>query len=573
MANIDKTKIDVSFTPTKKGLYVKTAGKRRLLCPRIRVIASGTFEGEDIQHLVVRFRKMDKKVDFLVLPKSDALHPLRIMERLTDANFAVPNSPEDRRLLGRYISEAHPEKSALLTRRTGWHEDIFVTPDKTYGDSDWGIIKSFPVFRQEGLFDTGETLGDWKKKVAMPAGTSSRLMFAIGAAFAAPLLKLSGVESGGFHFVGKSSIGKTTALLVAQSVWGSAVEEELTTWATTETSLEEVAQGHCDIILCLDEIANLLGTPVEVARRARKIAFMIATGQGKRRSVRYASKTYVHARWRTLILSSGETGLSDTSAAGGLGRLGGEAVRFIDLPARVNQDWGVFEELPKGSDSSVKATTAIVGACKEAFGVAGPAFIEAIGDDLDATKQRVKELMSAFFIEQKMEGSGGWEGRFAKRFALIYAALVMAAEFKIVPWKRKAIMRAVTACYLDALAATNKADQSIEKSLNRLRKRLKSPSRILDLVGLAEPTIKKKKIFGYRVKRKQQLFFAIKTEQFDKLMDGRFAASVILRVLRRRGYLLTHASSDDLSKPVMIKGAKPIRHYCILEKFLIDDTP
>lgn len=572
MANLDKTQDDISFECTKKGLYVQIGGKGRFLCPRIRVLASGTFEGENIHHLVIQFQKIDKKVDFLVLPKSDALHPLRIMERLTDANFAVPNSPEDRGRLGRYISEAYPEKSVLLTRRTGWHEDIFVTPDKTYGKSDWGIIKSFPVFRQEGLFDSGETLGDWKKKVAMPAGASSRLMFAIGAAFAAPLLKLSGVESGGFHFVGKSSIGKTTALLVAQSVWGSAVEEELTTWATTETSLEEVAQGHCDIILCLDEIANLLGTPVEVARRARKIAFMIATGQGKRRSARYASKTYVHARWRTLTLSSGETGLSDTSAAGGLERLGGEAVRFIDLPARVNQDWGVFEELPKGSDSSVKAAMAIVGACKKAFGVAGPAFIEAIVDDLDVTKHRVKELMSAFFAEQNMEGVGGWEGRFAKRFALIYAALVMAAEFKIVPWKRKAIMRAVTACYLDALAATNKADQSIEKSLKRLRKKLRSTSRVLGTEEFATEPARKKKPFAYLVKRKEGTFFAINATQFKNFMGGPFNARVVLRTLKRKGNLVTQAKSDKFVKHVEIKGLGRKTYYCIREEFLVDDA-
>lgn len=570
MANSDKTKIDVSFTPTKKGLYVKTEGEKRLLCPRIRVIASGPFEGDDIQHFVIRFKKMDKKIDFLVLQKSDALYPMRVMGRLADANFAVPSSPKDRGLLVRYINEALPEKTALLTKRTGWHEDIFVTPDKTYGESDWGIIKSFPVFRQEGIFTTGGELDEWKETVANPAGASSRLMFAIGAAFAASLLKFSDVESGGFHLVGETSIGKTTALIVAQSVWGRAVREKLATWDVKNAGLEEVTQGHCDILLCLDEIALAAESSRGAATRIRNVSFKSSSGQGTRRSVRYQPPNYAHAEWRTLILSTGETSLSDISAAGGLKRLGGEAVRFIDLPARVNPAWGIFEKLPTGSEGSEEAVIAIEEACKVAFGMAGPAFIEAILDDLDAIKKRVSKLMSSFFAEQNMEGVGGREGRFAKRFALIYAALVMAAEFKIVPWKRKAIMRAVTACYLDALAATNKADQSIEKSLNRLRKKLRSSTRVQDIEGSVEPATKKKP-FAYRVKRKEGTFFAIKAKRFEKFMGSPSNARVVLRTLKKSENLVTQAKSNRLVKHVEIKGLGRKTYYCIREEFLVDD--
>jgi uncharacterized protein (DUF927 family) len=45
-------------------------------------------------------------------------------------------------------------------------------------------------------------------------------VLAISAAFAGPLLNLIDAESGGFHLRGASSIGKTTALVLAGSVWG-----------------------------------------------------------------------------------------------------------------------------------------------------------------------------------------------------------------------------------------------------------------------------------------------------------------------------------------------------------------
>ena len=45
-------------------------------------------------------------------------------------------------------------------------------------------------------------------------------MFVLCAAFAGPLLPKLDIEAGGFHLVGCSSVGKTTLLDVAGSVWG-----------------------------------------------------------------------------------------------------------------------------------------------------------------------------------------------------------------------------------------------------------------------------------------------------------------------------------------------------------------
>jgi uncharacterized protein (DUF927 family) len=46
------------------------------------------------------------------------------------------------------------------------------------------------------------------------------LIFAVSAALAGPLLFLCDEQPGGFHFVGSSSTGKTTALQLAGSVLG-----------------------------------------------------------------------------------------------------------------------------------------------------------------------------------------------------------------------------------------------------------------------------------------------------------------------------------------------------------------
>ena len=56
-----------------------------------------------------------------------------------------------------------------------------------------------------------------------------------GHRFAAPLLEPAQIESGGFHLVGTTSIGKTTALNVAGSVAGL---KNIPNWRATVNALE-----------------------------------------------------------------------------------------------------------------------------------------------------------------------------------------------------------------------------------------------------------------------------------------------------------------------------------------------
>lgn len=83
----------------------------------------------------------------------------------------------------------------------------------------------------------------WKATIARYAAGNSRLIFSIAAAFAAPMVHLLGTESGGFNLRGPSSIGKSTSLVVAGSVWGG-VKGYTKQWRATENGLESIAAKH-----------------------------------------------------------------------------------------------------------------------------------------------------------------------------------------------------------------------------------------------------------------------------------------------------------------------------------------
>src|SRR5205814_2019805 len=109
----------------------------------------------------------------------------------------------------------------------------------------------------------------------------------------------------GFHLVGGSSIGKTTALLVAGSVCGGGgIGGYLRSWRATSNGLEGVAAAHCDSLLCLDEMGQVN------SHEAGASAYMLANGVGKARANRNGESKPA-SEWRTIFLSTGELSLAD----------------------------------------------------------------------------------------------------------------------------------------------------------------------------------------------------------------------------------------------------------------------
>ncbi len=156
---------------------------------------------------------------------------------------------------------------------------------------------------------------------------------------------------GGFHFRGASSSGKSTALIVAGSVWGGGgTRGYVRQWRATDNALESVAALSCDSLLCLDELSQV------EAKAASSAVYMLANGKGKARAGREGQARKV-LEWRVLFLSNGEIAQADKIKKGGGRIAAGMEVRVIDLRADVGEGMGIFEDIHDATDPAGFAQT------------------------------------------------------------------------------------------------------------------------------------------------------------------------------------------------------------------------
>jgi putative DNA primase/helicase len=157
------------------------------------------------------------------------------------------------------------------------------------------------VYQGQGLaehdYQEAGTLEGWKREVAAPAIGNSRLAIALCAGLVGPLLAWAGAEGGGLHLRGPSSIGKSTALEAAASIWGP--KSFVRQWRATANGLEGAAELANETLLVLDELAQL--APGE----AGSVAYMLANGCGKSRAAQNGDARAAK-RWQTFFCHQGK---------------------------------------------------------------------------------------------------------------------------------------------------------------------------------------------------------------------------------------------------------------------------
>ena len=383
---------------------------------------------------------------------------------LLNMGLCIASTPRARNLLTQYIQTRSPEEFASCTDRVGWHGHAFVLPRETIGDSEARIVfqSESPI---ENTFRTKGTPEQWRDRIGALCVGNSRLVFAVACAFAGPLMRPAGIESGGFHYRGDSSSGKTTALKLAASVWGGA--SYLQRWRSTDNALEATAAQHSDGLLILDELAQV------DPKTAGECAYMLANEQGKARATRGGSPR-ARQSWRLLFLSAGELGLADHMAEGQRRTRTGQEVRMVDIPADAGVGLGAFENL-HGHEGGSNFSRHLTGRAASVYGAPGRAWLDYLTTRADTLKTSIRESSAVLVAAMVPESSSGQVERVAARFALVGAAGELATAAGLTGWPVGESERAVRACFNAWLAARGgKGNGEVVAMLRQVRRFLET---------------------------------------------------------------------------------------------------
>lgn len=371
-----------------------------------------------------------------------------VFKTLLSLGAIVSPYPRLRNELIRYFLEVDPRSRALSVTKTGWHRHQFVLPDGSIvgkGRSGEDVVLQTQDPLGGNFVKQRGTLQLWHERVAMRCAGNSRLVLAICAVLAGPALSWLGEENGGFHFRGNSSIGKTTILYGACSVFGPP-RLFMKLWRATSNGLEAVAASHNDLALVLDEMSQI--EPTE----AGQVAYMLANGQGRLRATQTGDARPGSA-WKLIFLSSGEVGLREHIESAGGRVMAGQEARLIDIEADAGSGLGIFNTL-HGDASGAEFSVALKAAADDAYGVAGRAWLSVLADPeiRGPLIEEMRTTMESFVTACLPAEADGQVARVARRFGLVAAVGEACIRHGILPWRTGEALAQCRVCFEDWLA-------------------------------------------------------------------------------------------------------------------------
>ncbi|MBX3617243.1 DUF927 domain-containing protein [Nitrosomonas sp.] len=505
----------------------------------------------------------DRKID--LFPTKLLLNIKASKEWLIDRHFELPADKNWNDIIK--LLEQKTDKTGEIVDRIGFHGTSYLLPNgKIIGPQKKHTLFLDPEHAAHlPHYGVSGTLQDWKENVAPAAQHSPCIMLAIGNALSGYLLYFVNAESGGFNLFGKSSIGKTTTEKVAISISGP--RSNLRSWNFTEAGAEDLAYGHNDSHLALDELKTLDPDSKKAHQKASAFTHVISSGKGKSRSKKYDPNL---KNWRVVLLSTGELSLAEFAEKGGSIRMKGEEVRIIDIPADAGEGLGIFKTIPDGYTDASSYVKFLDEATQKYYGTPQIEFLEKLVADHNAQDAErtvsdcIKCYMSEFNNKLNIDSTEGTTNRFGDRFALAYAALCMAVEYEVLPFNNKQIFNRISRCYKAALGIRPK---TLEERLNICDRRF-----VKYLKENEFPALRSKEswtrdeieqIDGFTLTIKGTKVIALK----PKTMMSQVSKSLYKELLKHyqsKGYLLPDSKMTTSTRQISLKGNKIGRYHCFV---------
>lgn len=528
----------------------------------VELVALSVMEkGQDAYRLIRIKNCHSGKLRRVLIPSALTRDKRKFSELLLKNGLAADLNDKTMKAISNVLKST-PKEKVLLVMRPGFFNVndalcYMTRSGKVYGEYEGIKPMPYPETKAFGYAESRKgDLAGWKKHVAVAAKYSDVLMLSLCTAFAGYCIHFTGTESGGFHLYGDSSMGKSTALNIAASVYGD--ESYVGDWNLTEAAFEELAESRNNGFLPLDELVMIDTKAKNAAEKRQKLIYALSDGQGKGRAASYQGR---RATWHLTVLSNGESAMEQHAMEGDLERKNGERARLVDVPADAGHGMGIFDSLPDDTTPAQYAEK-LKNACRDNHGVAGTKFVKKLL--MESTEQITSMLdkrMSKFLRHIHIDGHNGLEKRIAGRFALVAASGMLVAWFGILPCTEQDVLNAIAACYMKAVSSgpTNKKIfnsemlQKLEGPFHEANKENWDPEQ-LEKIDIIVCDVYP----GKGRKGPEEKVLAIKKDYFEKNITVNI--NLAINVLRENGCFIPSARS--LVRQIIKNGKAIDRRYC-----------
>ena len=400
-----------------------------------------------------RFIDMDGVIRECSISQATLLNKQETLQILGDYGFCL--SCDQQRLM-EYLRFAKPSERITEVKRMGWiNADAFICPsffisknqDKTF------FLESN---NKTTGFEEQNTLDEWKENVCTLCEGNSILTLALCVGLSGILLKKLNINPIMVNLIGKSSIGKTTALYIAASLWGNP-REFIQQWRTTSNALEAIAESYNDSALILDELGQVHSKDIG------NIIYMLGNSKGKSR-LNKDSELKESKKWSIAVLSSGEVSISDKIAEGSDSVKAGQLVRCIDIDALRSDKLGVFDTMHDDIEDSAQFSNLLKEGTLKCYGVAAKAFIQSLINDpinlQDCYEEHKRNIMK--MLDKEKDGQ---ITRVAEIFALLSMTGDLACRFKVFTHKNNELLDLIYLLFNEWLKERGTTQSMEEKSI------------------------------------------------------------------------------------------------------------
>lgn len=268
------------------------------------------------------------------------------------------------------------------------------------------------------------SLSGWVRAVEDEV-TTPGLRAALGVSLAGPIVQLLGRHSFGVHYHARTSVGKSTASIVASSVWGSEIKIKQS-FNTTQNGLEAAAEQANGACLVMDELGQFRGGPEQLGNAI----YDLMSQQGRLRLTQSGEQKQ-RREWGFSMLSNGEISVMDMV---GDALKGGQMVRLMDVEIELG-------ELTKDARHSARIAQLFSGSAAKPgnYGHVSDQWIHYIIERgikaIHATWEDVRARLSAALIDANAE-----DGRMLDGIANIGTALIEGVRAGLLTWDEAASM-------------------------------------------------------------------------------------------------------------------------------------